>query len=50
MAQRAALKPGDVLGVQAKDKELALFDLDGKLYATENTCTPRLRPSQRRLG
>ncbi len=39
VGQRSALKPGDVLGVQAKDKEIALFDLDGKIYATENVCT-----------
>jgi naphthalene 1,2-dioxygenase system ferredoxin subunit len=39
VAQRAALKPGDVLGVQVKDKEIALYDLDGTVYATENTCT-----------
>ena len=39
VAQRSALKPGDVLGVQVKDKEVALYDLDGTIYATENTCT-----------
>ena len=39
VAQRSALKPGDVLGVQVKDKEIALYDLEGTLYATENTCT-----------
>jgi nitrite reductase/ring-hydroxylating ferredoxin subunit len=36
---RSAMKKGEVLGITAQGKEIAIYDLDGTLYATENTCT-----------
>ena len=39
VASRSALKAGEVLGVQAKDRELALYEVEGAVYATDNQCT-----------
>ena len=39
VAQRSAINPGDVLGVTLGERELALYDLDGEIYATDNLCT-----------
>ncbi len=39
VAPRSALKAGEVLGVQAKDRELALYEVEGTVYATDNQCT-----------
>lgn len=39
VAQRSAINPGDVLGVTLGERELALYELDGEIYATDNLCT-----------
>jgi len=39
VAQKSAMKKGEVLGVTTQGKEIAIYDLEGTLYATENTCT-----------
>ena len=33
------LVPGDVTAVKVGDKELALFEVDGEVYASDNRCT-----------
>ena len=38
-AKRSALAPGDVLGVLLAGKEIALYDLDGEVFATDDICT-----------
>jgi len=38
-AKRGALKEGDVLGVVIAGREVALYDLDGAVYATDDICT-----------
>ena len=38
-ASRGDLGAGDVLGVIVAGKEIALYDLDGTLYATDDVCT-----------
>lgn len=38
-AARGDLAAGDVLGVLLAGKEIAIYDLDGTLYATDDICT-----------
>src|SRR5204863_500137 len=38
-ASRVSLAEGDVLGVLVGGKEIALYDLDGTVYATDDICT-----------
>jgi naphthalene 1,2-dioxygenase system ferredoxin subunit len=38
-ADRAKLAEGDVLGVLVGGKEIALYDLDGAIYASDDICT-----------
>ena len=38
-ADRGALAEGEVLGVIVSGKEIALYDLDGELHATDDICT-----------
>ena len=38
-ADRSSLGEGDVLGVVIGGKEIALYDLDGTPYATDDICT-----------
>ena len=33
------LGPGDVTAVKVGDKELALYEVDGEVYASDNRCT-----------
>ena len=33
------LVPGDVIAVKVGDKELALYEVDGEVYASDNRCT-----------
>jgi naphthalene 1,2-dioxygenase system ferredoxin subunit len=35
----AAIAPGEVRAASAGDKQLALYNLDGAFYATDNICT-----------
>jgi nitrite reductase/ring-hydroxylating ferredoxin subunit len=39
VAKRGDLAEGEVLGVEAAGKEIALYDADGRLFATDNICT-----------
>jgi nitrite reductase/ring-hydroxylating ferredoxin subunit len=39
VAKRAALAPGEMLAVRAGDKDIALYDIGGAIYATDNVCT-----------
>lgn len=39
VAKRAALTPGEMLAVRVGDKEIALYDVDGAVFATDNVCT-----------
>jgi naphthalene 1,2-dioxygenase ferredoxin component len=39
VAKRSAINPGDVLGVRLGEREIALYNLDGEIYATDNLCT-----------
>src|SRR5690242_5220738 len=38
-ASRGDLAPGDVLGVVLAGREVAIYDIDGTLYATDDVCT-----------
>jgi naphthalene 1,2-dioxygenase system ferredoxin subunit len=38
-ADRSALAEGEVLGVIVSGKEIALYDLDGEIHATDDICT-----------
>jgi nitrite reductase/ring-hydroxylating ferredoxin subunit len=39
VAKHADVKPNDMLGVTLGERELALYILDGTIYATDNLCT-----------
>jgi nitrite reductase/ring-hydroxylating ferredoxin subunit len=39
VADRSSVEPGSVVGVKAGDLDVALYNIDGQLYATHNTCT-----------
>ena len=36
---RARIKPGEVVGITLGEHEIALYNLDGAIYATDNICT-----------
>ena len=38
-AARADLKEGEVLGVAVAGRQIALYDVDGAVYATDNICS-----------
>ena len=38
-AERSALAAGEVLGVTIAGREIALYDLDGEVFATSDICT-----------
>lgn len=38
-AKRNALAPGDVLGLVLQGHDIALYDLDGEVFATDDICT-----------
>lgn len=38
------LKPGECKIVEAKDRTIALYNVDGTYYATDNTCLHRQGP------
>lgn len=38
-AAMADVPEGDVIGVQVGGKEIALYEVDGQVYATDNICT-----------
>ena len=39
-AALADVPEGDVLAVQLPGKEIALYEVDGEVFATDNICTP----------
>jgi naphthalene 1,2-dioxygenase system ferredoxin subunit len=39
VAKQADVKLNDMLGVTLGERELALYNLDGTIYATDNLCT-----------
>jgi naphthalene 1,2-dioxygenase system ferredoxin subunit len=39
VAERASIEAGNVIGVKAGDREVAIYNIDGELYATDNICT-----------
>ncbi len=39
VAKLDAVKPGDVVGVKLGEREIALYNIDGAIYATDNLCT-----------
>jgi naphthalene 1,2-dioxygenase system ferredoxin subunit len=39
VGSRAELAEGEVLGTSAGGKEIAVYNVDGMLYATDNICT-----------
>jgi nitrite reductase/ring-hydroxylating ferredoxin subunit len=39
VAARSDLSDGEMIGVSAGGREVALYDLGGTVYATENVCT-----------
>jgi len=38
-ADRSALNDGEVIGVVVAGHEIALYELDGTIFATDDTCT-----------
>ncbi len=38
-ANRADLADGDVVGVVVAGREIALYDVDGEIFATDDVCT-----------
>jgi naphthalene 1,2-dioxygenase system ferredoxin subunit len=38
-ASRSDLAPGDILGVEVAGHSIALYDVDGSIFATDNICT-----------
>ena len=38
-ASRADLREGEVLGVDIGGRSVALYDVDGEIFATDNICT-----------
>ncbi len=44
VAEVSDLQPGECKTVTVGDRELALFNVDGKFYATDNTCPHRGGP------
>jgi naphthalene 1,2-dioxygenase ferredoxin component len=38
-AGRADLAEGEVIGVEVAGRQIALYDCDGTIYATDNICT-----------
>jgi naphthalene 1,2-dioxygenase system ferredoxin subunit len=39
VAKSGAIEPDSVIGVKAGDLDLALYNIDGQIYATHNVCT-----------
>ena len=39
VAARSALTEGAMMGVEVGDLLIALYNVDGEIYATDNTCT-----------
>jgi nitrite reductase/ring-hydroxylating ferredoxin subunit len=39
VAARSALAEGAMLGVEVGDLQIALYNVDGEIYATDNVCT-----------
>jgi len=39
VAPRDTLEPGRVTGVKAGDLDIALYNIDGEIFATDNICT-----------
>jgi nitrite reductase/ring-hydroxylating ferredoxin subunit len=39
VAARSALAEGAMVGVEVGDLQIALYNVDGEIYATDNTCT-----------
>lgn len=39
VAKRDALESDTVVGIKAGDLDIALYNIDGQLYATDNVCT-----------
>lgn len=39
VAARDAVPADDVIGVEAAGRDIALYDVEGELYATDNLCT-----------
>ena len=39
VAKLAAVMPGEVVGVKLGEREIALYNIDGAIYATDNLCT-----------
>jgi naphthalene 1,2-dioxygenase system ferredoxin subunit len=39
VADQDAVKAGEVIGVKAGDLDVALYNIDGQIYATHNVCT-----------
>lgn len=38
-AERSALADGDVIGVVVNGQEIALYDIEGQIFATDDICT-----------
>jgi nitrite reductase/ring-hydroxylating ferredoxin subunit len=39
VASRRDVAEGEVLGVEVADHSIALYDVDGRIFATDNICT-----------
>ena len=39
VAMRSALNEGAMMGVEIGDLQIAIYNVDGEIFATDNTCT-----------
>jgi nitrite reductase/ring-hydroxylating ferredoxin subunit len=39
VAKAADVAPGTMLGVEIGDRQIAIYNLDGEIFATDNECT-----------
>ncbi len=39
VARKSAIEPGTILGLKVEDRDIAVYNVDGAIYASNNICT-----------
>ncbi len=39
VARKSAIEPGTILGLKVDDRDIAVYNVDGAIYASNNICT-----------
>jgi naphthalene 1,2-dioxygenase ferredoxin component len=39
VAKKSAIEPGSILGLKVEDRDIAVYNVDGAIYAANNICT-----------